>query len=573
MNPQIGDSVTGNEILAYTGNVGLGLNSDGIAEYGDTDAKALVDGFATLAYQNMQKNKAIYDQKIKDKDESFKLIASGQLQLDQVLEEDRPKLMKLRDQIKDIYLSKNGDVKSDPNVYLKLQEELAKFNEANVYAKHRFVEVRKQEADASGEVDPDVQKKKFEHIKQQRDQDLYKDVLPYQQTLDWKPENIFPELPVSSGATTVKGDYEETPYMTDITGSRDKFLNNFNLNKNTTQAREMELFSQQWLGNKTNPLDTPKPAAAVAEDLGRVNKKLLEIQNLLPADDPRRDLLTPIQVVTDANGVKSSDQTTPDLLWKINLATQFKNGVNKKLNEDLSKIALNREKVNTEKADQNLKNKQGTAAIKNADANLIEANAKKDKTLAEIGEIKDKTERAKAEGDFINTQALQMFDVNRFENGKDMIGNISDEQLGYLQKGVEKMISGKKTIQKQDITSAIYDYSNIREPKIKVTLKTGKTFTVRPTDVRMGVIKSVYGDAAAGKEGEYIANVEENFRTRNDGNRDFNAGAIPVWKKERGKVTVEEYDANGKVSRILELDGTDAQSLIDQDSKRFKIKR
>lgn len=557
------NTVTGNDILAYQGNVGLGLNSEGIVEYGDTDAKLLNESLFNLAYMNMQKNKNIYDQKIKDRDDTFKMIASGQLQLDQVLPEDRPKLMDMLNNVKQIYFEKNGDVKSDPNAYLKFQDAMAKFNEANVYAKHRFIEVGKQEADAAKEVDPDIQKKKFAHIGDQRKQDLYKDVLPYQQSLDYKPEDIFKELPVSQGATYRDGDYEVTPFMTDLNGSRDLFLNDFNFNKDKPQGRRMQLFEQQWLGNKTNPLDQPRPIEVVKQDMDRVNKKLEQIRNMLPENDPRRNLLTPIEIVEDANGNRSSNNTTPDLVWKINLATQFANGDNRKLNKDLSAIDLTKAKIGTEKADQLLKDRQGKAALTNAEANKIEANAKAAKTWEEIRGLKDDRERKKAEGDFINTQALQMFDVNRFENGQNLIGNVSDEQIGYLQKGVEKLIGGKKTIQKDDITSAVYDYSNTREPKIKVTLKGGKSYTVRPTDVRLGVIKSVYGESAAGKEGEYIANVETNFMTRNNGNRDFNANAIDVWKKERGKVTVEMLDENGNpTGQEMEFDGNTAQQLV-----------
>ena len=186
MNP-----VSGNDILSYQGNAALGLNSDGLAQYGETDAKLLNESMFNLAYTNMNRNKVIYEQKIKDRDDAFGLIASGKLQLDQVREKDRPELMKRLDEVKSIFLSKNGDIKSDPATYLKFTDAMAKFNEADVYAKHRYLEIGKQEAEMAQTKRPDLKEAMARHIKQMEDQDLYKEVTPYQQTLDYMPESLF----------------------------------------------------------------------------------------------------------------------------------------------------------------------------------------------------------------------------------------------------------------------------------------------------------------------------------------------------------------------------------------------
>ncbi len=84
--------VTGNEILNYQGNVGLGLNSDGIGSYGETDTKDLSNAVFNMAYLNLQKNKEIWNQKIKDRDEAMNLIASDWLKIDNVLPNPREEL-------------------------------------------------------------------------------------------------------------------------------------------------------------------------------------------------------------------------------------------------------------------------------------------------------------------------------------------------------------------------------------------------------------------------------------------------------------------------------------------------
>lgn len=567
------NTAIGNSVLNYTGNVGLGLNNEGIAEYGNTDAAELNKGLLMLSIANMNKNKAAFEERQREKKETEKLLASGVLQINQVLPEDRPKLQKMIDEVKNVYLKNNGDVKSDPAVFLDFQDKLAKFGEANLYAKSRFLEIGKQEANAATETDPDLKAAKLKHVKTQRESDLYKDVLPYQQTLDYSlMGDIIKNLPVKKGDKRFEGDFEVEDYVTDLKGSRDIFINDYSLNQNKPQARRMELFSQQWLGNQTDPNEKPKSKEAVVRDLQRVNNALANIRGNISQDDPMFSQLGDIEVSVDPQtGVVSTEESVPDLIWKVNLATQFTKGSSRTLNKDISGIELNRAKVGTEKADQVLKGKQGTAAIMKAQADLKEADANAAKKWAEIAEIKDKNTRRSAEGDFVNTQALQMFDVNRFANMTDIIEQISPEQLGYLQKSIPKPIGTTVWYEKQDIASAVYDYTNEREPKIIVTLakkeKDGqqKKYTIRPADVRLGVIKSVYGQQAVGKEGEYIANVEENFLKRS-GSRDFNANAIQQWNKERGKVKVRILiDDNGnKLStpRMGEMDAQQARDFL-----------
>ena len=77
------NTVSGNDILSYQGNVGLGLGEN-VQSYGDTDTKIITDSLQNLSYQQLLKNKTVYDQKIKDRDEAFALIAEGKLKFNTV---------------------------------------------------------------------------------------------------------------------------------------------------------------------------------------------------------------------------------------------------------------------------------------------------------------------------------------------------------------------------------------------------------------------------------------------------------------------------------------------------------
>ena len=472
MNP-----VTGNEILSYTGNAALGLNTEGLQQYGDTDTKALSEGVFNLAYLNMNKNKAIYDQKIKERDDTFKAIAAGQIQLSQVRPEDRPRLMEKLEKVKEIYFSVNGDVKSDPNKYLEFQQAIADFNEADIYAKSRFIEIGKLQAQEAKEVRPDKKQAIRSHVEKMIGQDLYKEVTPYQHQFDFDYDKVMSEkyFPLENIKSYRIGDTDVSEAQTDILKSRLNYMDMYTSGQNQDMYYNIEDFYNNWFNREGNVSE---------EDLKRktalVNKKLASINNELGLTETDEKYVAPIQLLKQADGSydnAGAGNTKPETVWKIALALNYDRVVNSKLNEGYSKIRENDAQA------QKAKNEGAAAMIKSkayADAqrslgSKYRAQAKainRDTTPAEnFDEVLRKTSTIETEaGNFVtrvdwdnlqeNTRKYLGVAPLTAENGKLRFINITPTNLIWNGKNISDAESEKyyQEAVKNGFKGSIIDY-------------------------------------------------------------------------------------------------------------------
>lgn len=371
---------TGNDILGYTGNVGLGLNGDGQAMglYGETNLDAANSAVFNLAYLNMQKNKAVYDQKIKDRDEGMKLISQGAMQVKNALPKDREKLMKMIDNVKKTYFDNNGDVKSDPRVWLKINDELSKFNEGANTAASRYVMSQNGMAEAAKETNPYKKKKMLEHWQGQQEKDLYEPFDPYQQTLDWDNGKVFRKMTetTTSGGVDKDNKYNKIQVTkTDLPESYRDFVNTYQQGDKDEIGLNVDTFLDSFYGR--DGILTPESVNQKAQEVNNRLRDIATKEGFNPDDvNSLPEYLKPMKPQLLNGQVQSNDYKWNDW-FKVMLYDQYKNKQESVFDKNLLAQAEQEAKIKTDD--------------KNADTNRIRANAYADAQRANAGKARAQT--------------------------------------------------------------------------------------------------------------------------------------------------------------------------------------
>ena len=527
-------------------------------------------------------------------------------------------MMELRDNVKKIFLDAKGDVKSNADTWDKMQEALGKFSEANAYATSKYVQVNKMQAEAAKTERPDLKEKMLAHVEAQKKSDLYQEVKPFQQTMDYSPESIFMLGQAKTGealkpatgyydaqgnikmdvntnsdgsgsSPSQKGKGAANPvstsqfYTSTIQKSPDGFTNitksvidydkilesvdiNYQKNNGLGSFYETNQGINEYLGgDKTG--DINKAA----------NKKIAEYNEVRKLNGYFGPDLKPIEILRDTDGTPIKDaqgniqskngDSIPVLKAKLNLMGVPLTYTGTDKDQDAIDIAKAKATIGKENA-------QGKAAVINANANMKKANSDAAKKASEIRKINSEVKRLKAQGAFINTEAIQMFDVDRYKNGEDIKESLSPIQMNYIAKTLQDGDT-KTGIKRANIRSIVYDYSDVNNPMLKISVggipaipatkdKPGKPavsadiYTIRPTDIRAGVAKEFGYDAKS------IDNAEVDWNERT-GSTDFNGYAVPQFNKEKVTPYQKAYD-NARAQGLSEKDARE----IAEDYKKIK---
>lgn len=108
--------VTGNEILAYQGDANSAAATGG-GPWGVMQTPELSQAARDLTLLNVQRNKDLWQQRIKDRDTTYQKIDSDELILKDVLDVDRDRLQKKVQEFQDTFYKNGGDIMSDPKKY------------------------------------------------------------------------------------------------------------------------------------------------------------------------------------------------------------------------------------------------------------------------------------------------------------------------------------------------------------------------------------------------------------------------------------------------------------------------
>lgn len=336
--------IAGNDILNYQGNVGLGLSESGaVTHYGDTDTKDLSNSVFNLAYLNMQKNKEVWQQKVKDRDEAMAQIASGQLQINNSLPEDRQKLMDNINEVEKIFYDNGGDVKSDPKIWLNMQDKLGTFKGNNTLAQSRLTSYQQGMSEAANELDPVAKQKMLDHWAEQRKLPIDQPFTPYQKTLDWDTNKVFLPIPDGAPIETREGDEDVKETMSDPGKGWLNYLDAYSSNDKGDTQPHMDAFNKSFFG-----LDGLVPHEVVVQKVTRNNMALKKIATLLKyptttqADiDALPQYLQPIKMHVDPiDGKWKPVDTVPMANYKVNLALKFQHSIKHEFNAEYGKARL-----------------------------------------------------------------------------------------------------------------------------------------------------------------------------------------------------------------------------------------
>jgi hypothetical protein len=344
--------VTGNDVLSYQGNAALGLNSDGIEDYGDTDLRELNNTVFNTQYLNMQKNRGMYEQKIKDRDDAMALIRDGRLKVDQALPQDREKLRGMIEEMKDVWKKNGGDLKSDPNVWLDFNDKLGKFKDQQTNAATRYVVYHNGIADAAREKNPIRKNKMMQYWDSQLSRPIEEIFDPYQQTLDWDASVVLPDLPALS--TKKRDEFNDvTTTVTDVNSAFRNYVTKYEFDDKQETAPNVDAFYDNFFG-----IDGLKDLTSVGQSVNSVNNRLRKIATDMGFNPDDKDslpvYLKPLEMVSNdpTTGKPGTADTKQVAAFKVALAYKYQNVSTSAFNKDYAALAKTTAEISKLKAEQ-----------------------------------------------------------------------------------------------------------------------------------------------------------------------------------------------------------------------------
>lgn len=532
MNP-----VTGNEILSYQGNVGLGLNDDpqALGLYGDTNLDQANNTAFNLAYLNMQKNKNVYDQKIKERDEGMRLISEGQLKVGQALPKDRERLLQMIADVKKTYFDNRGDVKSDPAVWLKINGELAKYKEAAATAQSRYVMADAGMADAAKETNPYRKRKMMDHWNGEMNKDLFEPFDPYQQTLDWDNSKVFRKM---TEVTTEGGIDKDNKYnrikttKTNLPESYRDFVNTYQQGDKDEIGLNVDTFLDSFFGR--DGILTPESVQGKAQEVNDRLRKIALQEGFNPDEvGSLPEYLKPMKPMLLNGDIQSNDYKWNDW-FKVMLYDQYRNKQESVYDKNL---------LEQEKAEGKLKiDKQ------NADTNRLRARAYADAQHG-LGS------KYRAQGKAIKEQFTP---AQNFDELKTKSRTVKLEDGGYLTRVDWNSLQGNTReflgIEPLSNDNGKTRYVNVAPTEVQIK-QNGKNVTMNDND-----IYKYYAEARGkGYEGsviDYLNSVGASYDIEvvgreKKGNKISRSGRLSSYQNQTNKKT--------KSSLLLEEDNTPSE--------------
>lgn len=223
------------ELISNKGTAALGFGANADVPVGtNTDLDAILRIGDNIMYHNMAQNKAIYDQKIKDRDELLKNLTSGQLKVGDLLEDDMPYVRESLDEMDVAWANMIAKGKNDLNAQLEYRKATREAQDRITQAEARKV-VYDTETDAlSKETLPRKQSARQKHLDSLIRGNFWADLKPYQQTQDLDIEGSILSgaerivTPYTDPLTLTKGNITVFDYGKTFAKLQDWYLNDAN---------------------------------------------------------------------------------------------------------------------------------------------------------------------------------------------------------------------------------------------------------------------------------------------------------------------------------------------------------
>lgn len=264
------------DVLQYGGNAALA----GVGE-------SVIDLSPALnAYQGFQNRlNAVadreYQQKIADRDTSFKAIANMQADLDKMLPENRGAVEGKVDEISKI-ITKPGFFE-DPTMQQEYFKKFSEFKIMNAHAKTNYKTVMEDRIAAMQEVDPELRQRKLDHIAQQQKAlggDIYKLYDPFKPELGADFEQFAPK-----GSTLDqmidKGNYTKDKFTyTNVPELLQQYEQQQVDAPGSVTKNKWDVYRNAWISENRNPEERLKEIMRMNEKVVLANKWLPEGQKI-----------------------------------------------------------------------------------------------------------------------------------------------------------------------------------------------------------------------------------------------------------------------------------------------------
>ncbi len=407
------------QIVNYRGNAASALgSSEGASSgantvYGDTSATRVNEVMDDVFRANAVKQNMLFQQQIKDRDATYAMIASGKLNTGKMLPQDRDRINKeFLDPVKKMMLA-DPNFRSNPKKFIEVQQAQEKFDEAKMYGQGRFAMITKLDSQIAAETDPEKRARMQQHREKTLKQDLYDEVLPYQQLLDFSDKIHVQVKAVDTKSQGISGDQlvtttrSHTPVADFVKGSINMYIDS----PNQTIKNQIDLYRDQ-------VRELPdEQQARLGEQWNSVIKKAMDDENIKEGDI---NYIAPISVKTDPQTGKVFINESPE---RINLAASllkfYKNetkteGLVSKLPSDILKNQAAYKKAMTEI------NTLIPAKVATEYARRNKLMADTDKARREIAKLDDGVKQTEETADYYINTLTELFDPKKFKEAVNL---------------------------------------------------------------------------------------------------------------------------------------------------------
>lgn len=172
---------TGSEILSYTGNAGLGLGANPGIDFNAGNLNQVNQAMRDVILMDADQNNRIYQQKLKDRDSLYALLANNQVQSGKILEKDRAAYDEAEKRQQKAFngIRSINDSKGLEDFY-KASNDLRNYTNQ---AQARYLGVSELEKERASKLLPSQQEAYKRHIEAQEGKSFWDSIDPYQQAL------------------------------------------------------------------------------------------------------------------------------------------------------------------------------------------------------------------------------------------------------------------------------------------------------------------------------------------------------------------------------------------------------
>lgn len=309
-------ATTVSDLIGYTGNAGLGFGANADVPVSATKDLDVVNRTGEqLMLQNMAQNKALFDQKVQDRNKLMQAIDSGDLKVGNLLEEDTPYVKEGLNKLDEAWAAMVKKGVNDIDSQLAYKKALRDAQDRVTQAQSRFVGDTEQRTQAASETLPRKREAMLKNLDTWKKKGFWGEVQPYQQTQDLDiagsilntAANVTeqftdPNNPLIKGKRTVF-DYDKT-----LDSNKNNFLNDVN-----------KRYDQQQLLNAIQSL----PPDQFDETLTSINNRIDEYNKQKGFTKGQQGYVDEVKVAVDPKTGKAMVQERlPDFAAKFTLANQ-----------------------------------------------------------------------------------------------------------------------------------------------------------------------------------------------------------------------------------------------------------